>query len=160
MRIDRFGNGGTLIHDTTLTALVGLAALIGFVHTITGPDHYVPFIAMSRVGRWSLARTILITLLCGLGHVLSSVAIGAAGIGLGVAVGGLEWLESTRGTLAGWFLLALGLAYLTWGIRHAVRNRPHSHLHAHGDGTVHAHKHAHQNEHVHVHADGTVHGSH
>ncbi len=33
--------------------LAATAASIGFVHTITGPDHYLPFIAIGRAAiRW------------------------------------------------------------------------------------------------------------
>ena len=88
--------------DTTLLVLLATAASVGFVHTITGPDHYLPFVAMARIGRWSLAKTITVTLACGVGHVLSSVILGALGIALGLAVGSLEWFEGVRGNLAGW----------------------------------------------------------
>lgn len=139
------------MEETTLGILLITAATIGVVHTITGPDHYVPFIAMSRVGRWSLTKTIVITLACGVGHVLSSVVLGALGIALGWAVSGLEAFEGTRGGLAGWLLLGFGLAYMVWGIRRAIRNQPHTHRHVHADGDVHAHEHAHTDEHTHVH---------
>ena len=70
--------------------LIATAASIGFFHTILGPDHYLPFIVMSRSGKWSVKKTMLVTLLCGLGHVLSSILLGVAGIALGVAVFRLE----------------------------------------------------------------------
>ena len=139
------------MEDTTLGVLLITAATIGVVHTITGPDHYVPFIAMSRVGRWSLTKTMAITLACGVGHVLSSVVLGGLGIGLGWAVGGLEIFEGIRGGLAGWLLLGFGLAYTAWGIRRAIRHRPHAHVHAHVNGRVHVHKHDHTGNHTHVH---------
>lgn len=133
-------------------AKLSIAALtIGFVHTAIGPDHYVPFVAMARIGRWSLPRTITITLLCGVGHILGSMVIGLIGVAAGIALFSLETIESVRGDIAGWMLLAFGLAYLVWGIRRAVRNRPHSHLHAHDDGTVHTHEHVHERDHLHVH---------
>ena len=66
--------------------LAATAASIGFVHTVTGPDHYLPFIAIGRARRWSLTRTLSITALCGVGHVLGSVALGSLGIGLGLAL--------------------------------------------------------------------------
>ncbi|MCH7764784.1 MAG: hypothetical protein IIB95_13800 [Candidatus Marinimicrobia bacterium] len=44
------------------------AASIGFVHTIIGPDHYLPFIMISRARSWSFQKTIFITLLCGMGR--------------------------------------------------------------------------------------------
>lgn len=135
-----------------LMILAVTAASIGFGHTVLGPDHYVPFIAMAAARRWSLLRTLVITTLCGLGHVLSSVVLGALGIAFGWAVAHLEWFEGARGGLAGWLLLGFGLAYTAWGIRRAVRNRPHRHGHVHADGTLHDHAHTHHDEHVHVHA--------
>lgn len=140
----------------TATQGIGLlcatAASVGFLHTIFGPDHYVPFVAMARIGRWSLVRTVVITLACGVGHVLSSVVLGVVGIAVGVAVLGLETIEATRGSIAAWLLLAFGLALLVWGLHRAYRNKPHTHLHAHADGDVHEHEHTHANEHTHVHA--------
>jgi ABC-type nickel/cobalt efflux system permease component RcnA len=53
--------------------------------------------------------------------------------------------------VAGWLLLGFGLAYMTWGISRAIRNRPHSHLHAHANGTLHVHDHGHHGGHAHVH---------
>jgi nickel/cobalt transporter (NicO) family protein len=142
------------MNDGNLITLCGAAASIGFLHTLLGPDHYVPFVAMSRVGRWSLSRTLVITTLCGLGHVLGSVLLGLIGIALGVGVFKLENIESFRGDLAGWLLLAFGVVYFAWGVRRAIRNRPHTHLHVHGDGTVHVHEHVHQGDHLHAHEAG------
>ncbi len=105
------------------------AASIGFLHTVFGPDHYLPFVVMSRSGKWSNLKTVFITFLCGLGHVLSSVVIGLIGIAFGVAVSRLEAIESVRGDFAAWALIAFGLVYMIWGIRSAVRKRHHTHLH-------------------------------
>ncbi len=134
-----------------LVLLGWTAASVAFVHTLLGPDHYLPFVAMARARRWSTSRTVVITLACGVGHVLSSVAIGAIGILLGAGVDQLSWLESTRGRIAGWLLIAFGLIYFMWGVRRAMRNQPHSHTHVHVDGTVHAHEHTHAGQHLHVH---------
>ena len=135
-----------------LSILVATAATIGVLHTLIGPDHYLPFLAMAGSRRWSLRRTLGITTACGVGHVLGSVLLGTLGILLGWAVGGLEWFESIRGNAAAWLLIGFGLAYTVWGLRQAVRNRPHAHWHSHTDGTVHDHTHVHQNEHAHPHA--------
>lgn len=134
-----------------LGALSAAAVTIGFFHTLYGPDHYLPFVAMSRVGGWSLRKTLWITLLCGVGHVASSVVLGFIGIAFGIVVLQLETLESLRGDLAGWLLVAFGLTYFSWGVVQAIRNRPHTHLHVHLDGTVHAHRHVHQDAHLHMH---------
>jgi ABC-type nickel/cobalt efflux system permease component RcnA len=135
--------------------LVGAAASLGVVHTLIGPDHYLPFISLSRARGWSLKRTIAITLASGLGHVAGSILLGFLGLALGWALGGLERFESLRGEIAGWMLLAFGLAYLAWGLRHAYRSRPHSHSHTHADGTVHLHHHSHHGHHGHLHAPQT-----
>jgi nickel/cobalt exporter len=133
--------------------LVALAASIGFFHTLLGPDHYLPFIMMSRARRWSGRKTALITFLCGLGHVLSSVVLGLIGVAVGIAVGRLEALESVRGNLAAWALIAFGLVYFAWGLRRALRNRPHTHAHLHGRGGEHEHEHVHAEDHAHAHAE-------
>ncbi len=140
--------------DAALLGLMGTAVLVGLVHTVAGPDHYIPFVAMSKVGRWSLRKTLVVTLLCGLGHVLSSVVLGFAGIAAGVLLSKLEWFEGLRGGLASWLLLAFGLVYMVWGIRRAIRNRPHRHRHVHVDGAVHEHVHTHHAEHAHPHVAG------
>jgi nickel/cobalt exporter len=142
-----------MMEQTTVWVLLATAAATGFVHTILGPDHYIPFMAMSRVGRWSFTKTIAITMACGVGHVLSSVALGALGIALGWVVTRPVAFEAMRGDLAGWLLLGFGLAYTVWGIRRAIRNQPHTHVHAHVNGRMHTHEHSHSGNHAHVHAD-------
>ncbi len=132
--------------------LAGTAASIGFVHTVLGPDHYLPFIVISRARRWNLAKTLFISFLCGLGHVLSSVVLGFVGIALGIAVFRLEGVESFRGGLAAWLLIGFGLAYSIWGLHRAVRKKPHKHLHPHAEGVDHEHTHSHEKaSHAHVH---------
>lgn len=97
------------------------AAWTGFVHCICGPDHYVPFVAMSRVGAWSLRKTLVITVLCGLGHVIGSALIGFIGIALGLIVFQLEQAESIRGDIAAWGLFGFGAVYTLIGLVHALR---------------------------------------
>jgi ABC-type nickel/cobalt efflux system permease component RcnA len=135
--------------DTTL--LVVTAASVGFLHTVLGPDHYLPFVAMSRAGSWSRTRTLVVTALCGVGHVAGSVVLGLVGIAFGLSLTRLEGLEAVRGSLAAWGLILFGLAYTVWGVRKALRGHRHTHLHAHPDGTVHLHEHTHAGEHAHPH---------
>ena len=131
--------------------LAGTAATIGFVHTLLGPDHYVPFVMMGRARRWSLAKTALITAACGMGHVLSSVLLGSLGIALGLAATRLEAINTTRGDLAAWGLIAFGATYFVWGLRRAFKAQTHTHWHEHSADTVHKHPHNHQGSHTHVH---------
>ncbi|MCJ7553514.1 MAG: sulfite exporter TauE/SafE family protein [Ignavibacteriaceae bacterium] len=139
--------------DESSLILIMTAASIGFIHTLIGPDHYIPFIAMAKARNWSIRKTALITSACGVGHVLSSLIIGLIGIGFGVAVSELELIESTRGDIAGWLLIGFGLAYLIWGLKKAFKNKPHAHIHLHENGTIHTHKHTHHEEHAHPHKE-------
>jgi len=136
-----------------LKTLLLTAGSLGFVHTLLGPDHYVPFIMMSWARKWSAARTAAITVVCALGHVGSSVVLGLIGVSLGLAVKSLEGTESVRGNIAAWLLIMFGLAYLVWGIRLVYRRHPHQHPHPHlADGApAHLHPHTHLGEHAHVH---------
>lgn len=134
-----------------LLLLLTAAASIGFFHTLLGPDHYLPFIAMSRSGKWSLRKTTFVTLLCGIGHVLSSVVLGFLGVTFGLAVSKLEAFESFRGSLATWALISFGLVYFAWGMRSAMRQKAHEHVHAHEEENNHTHLHYHTDRHMHVH---------
>jgi sulfite exporter TauE/SafE len=136
-----------------LLILATTAASIGFFHTLLGPDHYLPFIVMSRAGKWSLFKTTWITVLCGVGHIGSSVLLGMTGVAFGIAVSKLKVVELFRGGLAAWALIIFGLLYFVWGVRRAIKNRPHEHLHAHIDGTTHLHRHVHSKQHLHVHEE-------
>jgi len=137
--------------DKELMVLCATAASIGFLHTVFGPDHYLPFIVMSRARRWSMLKTSLVTLLCGIGHIMSSVVIGIIGVIFGIGIMRLEALEAFRGNLAAWALIGFGFAYFAWGIHRALRNRPHSHSHIHDALTSHSHTHSHLGGHAHVH---------
>jgi len=130
--------------------LLTTAGTIGLFHTLLGPDHYLPFIAMSRARGWSSTRTAMITLACGLGHVAGSVILGLIGIAAGLALHVLELTESIRGQYAAWLLTAFGLVYFAWGVRRAIRNKPHTHHHAH-EGVEHSHDHTHHSDHAHPH---------
>jgi sulfite exporter TauE/SafE len=133
-----------------ITILVFSAAAIAFTHTILGPDHYLPFIAMAKARGWTIGKSLRITFLCGIGHLLGSIALGLVGITIGAQLASLEWLEGLRGNLAAWLLIGFGLAYMAWGLRQAARNRPHTHWHSH-NGVTHSHVHTHHSAHAHVH---------
>jgi len=134
-----------------LTILYATAASIGFFHTVLGPDHYLPFIVMRRARGWSARKTALITFVCGIGHIMSSVVLGFAGVVFGIAVMKLEMFEAFRGSLAAWALIGFGFAYFVWGVRRAIRNRPHRHAHVHDGSSRHSHFHPHVREHAHLH---------
>jgi sulfite exporter TauE/SafE len=139
-----------------LALLLLTAASIGCIHTLLGPDHYLPFVALSKSHKWSTRRTIAITSACGAGHVLSSVVIGIVGIAAGAAIERVVHFESWRGDIAAWLLLGFGMTYLAWGVKRALRGEAHFHSHLHADGTRHSHHHDHRlAPHVHPHAVGS-----
>ncbi len=126
------------------------AATLAFVHTILGPDHYLPFVAMAKARGWSMRKTLRVTLICGSGHLAGSILLGMLGIFLGLQLSSLQWMEGVRNNFAAWLLIGFGLAYMAWGLRQAYRNRPHAHWHSH-DGFAHEHVHSHHRDHVHLH---------
>ena len=47
--------------NNELILLLVTAISLAFVHTLAGPDHYLPFIVISKARNWSLAKCISIT---------------------------------------------------------------------------------------------------
>ncbi len=133
--------------DAAAWSLVFSALVIAFLHTVVGPDHTLPFVMLSRARRWSFSKTMLITTVCGIGHVGSSLLLGLFGIGMGWGIGRLEGAETGRGPWAAWALVFFGFAYLLWGVRQALRRRRGIEIHSHGG-------------HIHLHHHGTAHHHH
>ena len=124
--------------DAFSTSLVATTVSVAVLHTALGPDHWLPFVALSRARRWRLQRTLAITAACGLAHVASSVLLALAAVGLGWEATRVAGIESARGDLAAWLLVGFGVAYALWGLRRALRRS--SDVHAH-DGQPHVHHH-------------------
>lgn len=110
--------------------LVVAAMIVGSLHSLA-PDHWVPFAALSRAQRWSAGRTARVTLLCGFGHVTTSVLLGL----LGLVFGHELFLRFGRRmeAVAGLLLVAFGVIYAIWGLRGAIGRRVHGHSHVHYD---------------------------
>jgi nickel/cobalt exporter len=142
--------------NDSITLLSVTAVSIGFFHTLLGPDHYLPFIVLSEAKKWSVRKTMFITFICGLGHVLSSVILGLLGIAVGISVNKLVSVESFRGNIAAWLFIAFGLVYMVISIRNLIKNRKHSHQHFHLGGEKHLHEHDHHKEHTHMHEKDIV----
>jgi nickel/cobalt exporter len=142
--------------NNSIALLAVTAISIGFIHTILGPDHYLPFIVLSEAKKWAIKKTMFITFLCGVGHVFSSVVLGLIGIAVGVSVSRLVSVESFRGNIAGWLFIAFGLVYMIISIRHLYRKKSHTHAHFHIGGSKHSHEHTHFEEHTHVHETDVV----
>jgi sulfite exporter TauE/SafE len=129
--------------QTELIALLVAAVTIACLHTAMGPDHYLPFIALSKARGWRFSKTIGWTIVCGCGHVWSSVLLGLGGAALGWSLVKVKFLENLRGGIAGWALLAFGLVYFIWGLSKAYKNKPHKHFDMEEDGSMYVYEHKH-----------------
>lgn len=128
--------------NATLTTLVTSAITISCLHTATGPDHYLPFIVLSRSKKWPLSKTLFWTVICGLGHIFSSVFIGLIGVVLGWQLSKLTMFQNARGNISGWSFLLFGFIYLCWGIRKALLNQAHKHFDVY-DADIYVYEHRH-----------------
>lgn len=111
-----------------LSILLVSAASLGFFHTLLGPDHYLPFIVLSKARNWSRSKTIWITLFSGIGHVAGSVILGITGVAMGLSLTKLELIESTRADLTAWILIFFGISYTIYGCYKYFKNHDHKHL--------------------------------
>ena len=108
--------------------LVMSAATVGVIHTLLGPDHYLPFIVLSKARNWTRTRTMWITFISGIGHVGGSVILGLIGIAMGISLSKLEAIEANRGQIVGWMLIAFGILYTVYGLIKYFRRGAHVHL--------------------------------
>ena len=111
-----------------MMVLVLSAASLGLIHTLLGPDHYLPFIVLSKARKWTRTRTLWITFISGVGHVLGSVILGMIGIAMGISLSKLEAFEASRGSLVGWMLIAFGVLYTAYGVFKYMKRGAHVHL--------------------------------
>jgi len=111
--------------ETGLTLTIATAATVACLHTVAGPDHYIPFIALAKSRQWKFGKTVFWTITCGCAHVWSSVLLGLGGAAIGWSIQKTGWLENVRGNLAGWALL------------------PHKHFDSYEDGSMYVYEHRH-----------------
>ena len=129
--------------QSEMEVLIVAAISIACLHTVTGPDHYLPFIALSKSRGWSFAKTVGWTIVCGCGHVWSSVLLGLGGAAIGWSLSKISWMENVRGGIAGWVMLAFGFVYGIWGLYRAYKNNPHKHFDLQEDGAIYVYEHKH-----------------
>jgi cadmium resistance protein CadD (predicted permease) len=89
----------------------------------------MPFAAIGKAQKWPKAKLAFITFVSGIGHVGSSILVGAIGILLGFSLSRLSAAESHRGEIALWLLIGFGIAYTVWGLKKA-RDYNHEHVDA------------------------------
>jgi hypothetical protein len=116
---------------SSLLAALALAAVsVGVLHTLA-PDHWLPIAAVGRARGWSHRRTARVAILCGLGHVTVSAALGLVALFSGTAI--VEAVGAHAASVAGVLLIGFGVGYALWGARHAIMRKLHGHSHEHFD---------------------------
>jgi hypothetical protein len=106
--------------DTLFASIVATGLLVAFMHAAL-PTHWLPFVLIGRGQGWGAGKTLTVAAGAGVGHVLSTMALGVLLTGAGIA------FEEKYGGLSPWLvsalLVGLGLFYL---VRQVVRG-PHRH---------------------------------
>ena len=117
---------------TVLLTIAVTGLTIAFMHASI-PTHWLPFVLTSRALRWSRAKTLSITAIAGVGHVLCTSALGILVAWLGLSLSDRMGVWFPR--LAGGALLLFGLFYI---YRQVSGGRGHFHLiggHSHDIGS-------------------------
>lgn len=64
----------------SLAVLLFAASTVGVVHTLAGPDHYLPLAALARARGWTARRTALVAALAGTAHCGAAALLGLAAL--------------------------------------------------------------------------------
>ena len=104
-----------LVDATTPSTLFAVAAGVGVLHTLAGPDPYLPLVAVGRTRNWGLRRLAVAAVGFGLVHCATSVLL---------VVGLLSWWQSvasealvdSMAVVSAWLMVGTGLALMaaTW----------------------------------------------
>jgi ABC-type nickel/cobalt efflux system permease component RcnA len=134
--------------------LIVTVAVVGVLHTAV-PDHWAPIVLLARQQGWSVLRTARAAAIAGLGHVTSTLILGAV-LWIAGSVLAVRYAHAVS-VVAAVALIGFGLwiAYGGWreasGDRHHDHDHGHSHFehghgHRHEDGLEHVHWHEHHEE--------------
>lgn len=138
--------------------LLFAVATVGVLHTIV-PDHWLPISLLARQEGWTRRETALTAAGAGVGHSLSTLAIGLVIWLAGAALAAR--FANTVETIASLALIGFGLWIALGSLRdlrkgghghsHGHHGHHHHHHHDHGHSHPHPHEHGHSHEHPHPH---------
>jgi nickel/cobalt exporter len=117
---------------------------VAFFHAAI-PSHWLPFVLAGRGQHWSHGKTLGVTALAGLGHVLFTTVLGILVVWLGIETSNLT--GNVFPFIAGGVLILFGLYYLA----RQARGGNHGHHHWFGNEHGPSHEHAHD-DHDHGHS--------
>lgn len=95
------------------TSIAATGFAVAFLHAAL-PTHWLPFVLIGRARAWSIGRTLGVTAIAGVGHVLVTVLLGAALTALGLVI---------RPQLGAVFPFAVGGLLIAFGLLQIVRHR-------------------------------------
>lgn len=127
------------MNSAVLTTIGITGFTIAFMHAAI-PTHWLPFVLTGRAQKWSRGRTLLVTTICGSGHVLFTAVLGFLVAWLGFALS--ERVGAWFPRIAGGALLAFGLFY----VYRQLKGHGHGHSHLFGG---HHHPEAGHDDHAH-----------
>ena len=112
---------------STMSALMWFALVTAVVHTVAGPDHYLPFVMIAKAQKYSWRKAALLTLICGIGHVASALIIALVfNAGISYIASDLQTkIEDVQSSMAAYALIGFGVAYLAWALRHRLLRKKH-----------------------------------
>jgi len=128
------------MNSTVLTTIAVTGFTIAFLHAAI-PTHWLPFVLTGRVQKWSRGKTLLVTAICGSGHVLFTAILGFLVAWLGFAL---------NERVGAWFPRIAGGALLAFGLFYVYRQfSGHGHGHSHMFGGHHHPEHTEGDDHKH-----------
>lgn len=122
--------------ETEFGFLLFTAVSVSVLHTVSGPDHYIPFIAIGKAKGWKLPKIVMWTAICGSAHVMASVLLALGGAAIGFSLGKIEGFNEVRGGLASWAIFILGIIYFLYGLYGVYKKKKHKHFDVYDDGSV------------------------
>lgn len=131
--------------DTVLTTVAATGFTVAFFHAAI-PTHWLPFVLVARARNWSRGRTLAVTSLAGMGHVLLTSLLG-----LVIAFLGFQLDESFGEVfpwVAGGLLIAFSASYFwrQFSGRGIVHHHPPGSAHRAGAQCGHGNAHSHWHE--------------
>lgn len=149
--------------DHSGVLLIVTVAVVGVLHTLV-PDHWAPIVVLARQQGWSIVRTGRAAALAGLGHVTTTLLLGAlvwiVGASLAVRFAHLVSITSAIALLVFGLWIGYGglkeMRHQRGGHKHGRMHLGHAHLHRHENGFEHVHWHEHHEEDWHVEAVGVA----
>ena len=105
---------------SSMSALMSFAVMTAVLHTIAGPDHYLPFVMIAKAQKYTWRKAAGLTLICGIGHIASALVIALVfNAGISYLASDLQSkVEGVQSSMAAYALIGFGVAYLAWALRH------------------------------------------